>query len=175
VLRRQIREFQPDWVLVSSEDLGHGLLREAHDAAPGRVVYLAHTPQFFPVRAGQLEPRSGRHGTGEARAAGVVAIGQHTAAYIRRHTGREAVVIHPPIYGSGPFPNLASFDTGLVTMVNPCAVKGISIFMALAERFPAYGFGALPGWGTTAADRAELAAHARTSRCCRTAATSRNF
>src|SRR5450432_789494 len=24
-LRRQIREFQPDWVLVSSEDLGHGL------------------------------------------------------------------------------------------------------------------------------------------------------
>ncbi|MGA3044232.1 MAG: glycosyltransferase, partial [Bryobacteraceae bacterium] len=47
-LRRQIREFQPDWVLVSSEDLGHALLREAHASAPGRVVYLAHTPQFFP-------------------------------------------------------------------------------------------------------------------------------
>src|ERR1035438_2537067 len=66
------------------------------------------------------------------RAAGVAGIGQHTAAYVRQHTGREAVVIHPPIYGSGPFPNLASFDTGLATMVNPCAVKGISIFMALA-------------------------------------------
>ena len=27
---------------------GHGLLREAHHSAAGRVVYLAHTPQFFP-------------------------------------------------------------------------------------------------------------------------------
>jgi glycosyltransferase involved in cell wall biosynthesis len=159
VLRRQIREFHPDWVLVSSEDLGHGLLREAHDSAPGRVVYLAHTPQFFPFGPASWNPDPGATEL-VTRAAGVVAIGQHTAAYIRRHTGREAVVIHPPIYGSGPFPNLASFDTGLVTMVNPCAVKGISIFVALAERFPAYGFGVLPGWGTTASDRARIAAHA---------------
>src|ERR1039457_7245538 len=157
VLRRQIREFQPDWVLVSSEDLGHALLREAHEAAPGRVVYLAHTPQFFPFGPASWNPDPGVTEL-VTRAAGVVAMGQHTAAYIRQHTGREAVVIHPPIYGSGPFPNLASFDTGLATMVNPCAVKGISIFMALAERFPAYGFGAMPGWGTTAADRVQMAA-----------------
>jgi glycosyltransferase involved in cell wall biosynthesis len=157
VLRRQICEFQPDWVLVSSEDLGHGLLREAHESAPGRVVYLAHTPQFFPFGPASWNPDPGATEL-VARAAGVVAIGQHTAAYICRHTGREAVVIHPPIYGSGPFPDLASFDAGLVTMVNPCAVKGISIFTALADRFPAYGFGAMPGWGTTAADRAALAA-----------------
>jgi hypothetical protein len=159
VLRRQIREFQPDWLLVSSEDLGHVLLREAHDSAPGRVVYLAHTPQFFPFGPASWNPDPGAAELVK-RAAGVVAIGRQTAAYIRQHSGREAVVIHPPIYGSGPFPNLASFDTGLVTMVNPCAVKGISIFMALAERFPAYGFGVLPGWGTTATDRANLAAHA---------------
>ena len=159
VLRRHIREFQPDWVLVSSEDLGHGLLREAHDSAPGRVVYLAHTPQFFPFGPASWNPAPAATEL-VRRAAGVVAIGQHTATYIRQHTGRDAVVIHPPIYGSGPFPNLASFDTGLVTMVNPCAVKGISIFMALAERFPAYGFGVLPGWGTTASDRAQMAAHA---------------
>jgi glycosyltransferase involved in cell wall biosynthesis len=158
-LRRQIREFEPDWVLVSSEDLGHALLREAHDAAPGRVVYLAHTPQFFPFGPASWNPDPGAAELVK-RAAGVVAIGLQTAAYIRQHAAREAVVIHPPIYGSGPFPNLASFDTGLVTMVNPCAVKGVSIFMALAERFPAYGFGVLPGWGTTAADRAKLAAHA---------------
>src|SRR5215813_1999179 len=46
LLRHDIREFQPDWVLVSSEDLGHGLLREASASASGRVIYLAHTPQF---------------------------------------------------------------------------------------------------------------------------------
>ena len=158
LLRSHIDRFQPDWVLVSSEDLGHGLLREAHDSAPGRVVYLAHTPQFFPFGPASWNPDA--HATGLVeRAAAVIAIGQQTAAYIRRHAACDPVVIHPPIYGAGPFPNLASFDTGLITMVNPCAVKGISIFTALAERFPAYRFGALPGWGTTAADLAALAAH----------------
>jgi glycosyltransferase involved in cell wall biosynthesis len=159
VLRRQIREFQPDWVLVSSEDLGHVLLREAHHSAPGRVVYLAHTPQFFPFGPASWNPDA-RAAELVARCAGVVAIGHHTAAYIRRLIGREVDVIHPPIYGGGPFPNLASFDAGLVAMLNPCAIKGISIFVPLAERFPAYGFGAMPGWGTTAADRALLAARA---------------
>ena len=158
VLRRQIQEFQPDWVLVSSEDLGHGLLREAHYSAPGRVVYLAHTPQFFPFGPASWNPDA-RAAELVARSAGVVAIGQHTAGYIRQRIGREVEVIHPPIYGSGPFPDLASFDAGLVTMLNPCAIKGISIFVPLAERFPDYGFGVMPGWGTTATDRALLTAH----------------
>ena len=157
-LRREICNFHPDWVLVSSEDLGHVLLHEAQHSAPGRVVYLAHTPQFFPFGPASWNPDAAATDLVK-RAAGVVAIAHHTAAYIRQHTGRVAMVIHPPIYGPGPFPNLARFDTGLVTMVNPCAVKGVSIFLALAERFRDTGFGALPGWGTTSADRAQLAAH----------------
>ena len=56
VLRQQIREFRPDWVLVSSEDLGHALLREAHHSAAGRVVYLAHTPQFYPFGPASWKP-----------------------------------------------------------------------------------------------------------------------
>ncbi len=158
-LRRQICDFHPDWVLVSSEDLGHVLLREADHSSPGRVVYLAHTPQFFPFGPASWNPDSSATDL-VRRAAGVVAIGHHTAAYIRQHAGREAAVIHPPIYGRAPYPDLAAFDAGLVTMVNPCAVKGISIFVTLSERFPPYGFGVLPGWGTTAADRAQIAAHA---------------
>src|SRR4051794_21509012 len=47
VLREHIQEFQPDWVLVSSEDVAHTLLREAFAAAPDRLVYLAHTPQWY--------------------------------------------------------------------------------------------------------------------------------
>jgi glycosyltransferase involved in cell wall biosynthesis len=154
-LKEQIREFQPDWLLVSSEDLGHVLLREAARSAPGRIVYLAHTPQFFP-----FGPASWNHdaeATGVVRlAAAVIAIGRHTAGYIREHIGRDVAVIHPPVYGNGPYPNLAAFDRGLVTIINPCAMKGISIFLALADRLPEYVFGALPGWGTTSADRREL-------------------
>ncbi|MFN7993759.1 MAG: glycosyltransferase family 4 protein [Bryobacteraceae bacterium] len=155
LLHDQIRKFHPDWVLVSSEDLGHVLLREAQHSAPGRVIYIAHTPQFFPFGPASWNPDS--HATElVARSAGVVAIGHYMADYIRQHTGKAVAVIHPPIYGKGPFPDLASFDSGLVAMVNPCAIKGISIFLALADRFSACEFGVLPGWGTTSADRAGI-------------------
>src|SRR5947209_18988806 len=77
-LKQQIGEWSPDWVLVSSEDLGHGLLREASHGAPGRVVYLAHTPQFFPFGPAAWNPEPQAAGL-VAKAAGVVAIGHHMA------------------------------------------------------------------------------------------------
>jgi glycosyltransferase involved in cell wall biosynthesis len=155
VLRQQIREFQPDWVLVSSEDLGHGLLREAQHSAPGRVVYLAHTPQFFPF--GPASWNADREAAAlVAGAAGVVAIGHHMADYILRWLGRLAVVIHPPIYGAGPFADYGNFEAGLVTMINPCAVKGLSIFLEVAARLPEIVFAVVPGWGTTGDDRRAL-------------------
>jgi len=46
--------------------------------------------------------------------------------------------------------------------VNPCAVKGIGIFLALADRFPEIEFAALNGWGTTSADRLALSARPNT-------------
>ncbi len=155
VLRSQINEFHPDWVLVSSEDLGHGLLREAQHSAPGRVVYLAHTPQFFPFGPASWNP--GPQGAGFVKdAAGVVAIGHHMADYIERAIGRQAVVIHPPIYGAGPFADYGNFERGLVTMINPCAVKGLPIFLQTAARLPDVEFGVVPGWGTTSDDRRAL-------------------
>ncbi|MDE3164768.1 MAG: glycosyltransferase family 4 protein [Acidobacteriota bacterium] len=155
VLRRQIEEFAPDWVLVSSEDLGHGLLREAQHSAAGRVVYLAHTPQFFPFGAAAWNPDAAAAGM-VARAAGVVAIGEHMGRYIEAALGRQAEVIHPPIYGAGPFARYENFGRGMVTMINPCAVKGISIFLEVAARMPGVEFGVVPGWGTTADDRRAL-------------------
>jgi len=151
VLADTIREFAPDWVLVSSEDLGQVLLAEAERAAPGRAVYLAHTPQMFPFGPASLHPRPAGAEL-VRRAAGIVAIGHYTAGYIEKHLGRRPAVIHPPVYGPRPYARRDPKAGGLITMVNPCAVKGISIFLALARRFPQYRFGALRGWGTTAAD-----------------------
>ncbi len=156
VLRQQIGQFQPDWVLVSSEDLGHGLLREAHHSADGRVVYLAHTPQFFPFGRASWNPDRAAAEL-VSRAAGIVAIGRHMADYIERELGRSPVVIHPPIYGAAPFARYGHFERGLIVMINPCAVKGVSLFLALAERLPARPFGVVPGWGTTSEDRRALA------------------
>src|SRR5947208_16200897 len=89
VLRDQVAEFRPDWVLVSSEDLGHGLLREAQHAAPGRVVYLAHTPPFFPfvAAAWNPEPTAAKIVVG---AAGGVAVGHHMARDIQDTVGGAA-------------------------------------------------------------------------------------
>lgn len=157
-LGRQIAEFRPDWVLLSSEDLGHTLLREAFRAAPGRVVYLAHTPQFFP-----FGPESWHQDPGAAKllldSAAIVAISRSMADYVARHLGKTASVIHPSIYGAGPWPNLAN-PNGVVTMVNPCTVKGLPIFLRLADRFPLVTFHALRGWGTTAADELEMSRRA---------------
>lgn len=156
ILQEEIRTFDPDWMLVSSEDLSHTLLREAHRALPDRLVYLAHTPQFYP-----FGPASWHRDEGATRivrhAAAVVAIGHHTAAYVQQHCGRSAEVIHPPIYGEAPYPHYGSFDSGYVLMVNPCGVKGISVFLELAKRFPGQEFAALQGWGTTSEDRAAMA------------------
>jgi glycosyltransferase involved in cell wall biosynthesis len=79
------------------------------------------------------------------------------AAYIEREAGRPAAVIHPPIYRP-PADGIAPCapGEGLVTMINPCAVKGISIFLQVAARMPGCRFGVLPGWGTTTADRSAL-------------------
>jgi len=157
LLSEEIQSFAPDWVLVSSEDVAHVILRAAAHAAPGRLVYLAHTPQFFP-----FGPESWNKDVAATaairRAAGVISIGQHMAGYIREYLGREAAVIHPPIYGRPPYRRFGRFGSGPVLMVNPCVVKGISIFLALAQVFPNIEFAALKGWGTTAKDREALSA-----------------
>ncbi len=156
-LGRLIREMEPDWVLVSSEDLSHTLLREAARTAPGKLVYLAHTPQFLPFgpEAWHPDPPAAEL---VRRAAAVVVIGCHMAEYVKTHLGRDAAVIHPPIYGPPPWRDLSDFARKRVLMINPCAAKGISIFLELARLFPEIPFDALRGWGTTPEDEAALAA-----------------
>ncbi len=156
-LREAIAEFQPDWVLVSSEDVAHTLLRAAFAAAPDRLVYLAHTPQWYPFGPASWHPdREASELVRQCRA--VVAIGQTTANYIAEYGHAKATVIHPPMYGEPPWPRFGSFDTGYLLMINPCVVKGIRVFLELARRLPEYEFAGLAGWGTTPRDRERMAA-----------------
>ena len=155
-LQDEIRSFDPDWVLVSSEDVAHTLLRQAWAAASDRLIYLAHTPQWYPFGPASWHPDP--KATDIVRSCcGIVAIARTTQAYIREHCSAEATVIHPPIYGDPPWPLLARED-GAVGMINPCVVKGISIFLEMARRFPQSTFLGLAGWGTTSADREAMAA-----------------
>jgi UDP:flavonoid glycosyltransferase YjiC (YdhE family) len=153
----QIRDFDPDWVLVSSEyPQKMALMQLAMEVCPERTLYVAHATQQMPF--GPLSFAASSAGTALVQqAAGVITVSFYLQQYIRRWTGLEAAVLPFPVFGRPPYPDLGSFDSGAVTMINPCAYKGISIFLALARAFPEVPFLAVASWGTTPADRTLLA------------------
>lgn len=147
---------RPDWVLVASEDPSQALLAAALEAAPERVVYLALTPQLFPFGPESLYP-------GEARAELVrrcrfrLVLSRAAADYVARWAGVSAEIYAPPHFGRGPFPLLGD-PSGAALLINASQVKGLPIFCDLARTFPDRRFWALPGYATTKADRAAIAA-----------------
>jgi amino acid adenylation domain-containing protein len=155
-LAARLADFSPDWALVSSEDPSQNLLDAALAVAVAPVVYLAHTPAFLPFGPQAFYP-SERRARRLGRAAGVVAASRYLADYARRWGGLQAAAFRFPVYDPGPYPDFAGRGE-FVTLINPCAVKGIAIFLGLARALPAVRFAAVPTWGTTAADRAALAA-----------------
>jgi surfactin synthase thioesterase subunit/glycosyltransferase involved in cell wall biosynthesis len=156
VFTRELASFDPNMVIASTDDRAQVLLQDAL-AANRRVVYLARATlalPFGPDCAFPSEEKADRI----RRCAAVVGVSQYVADYIKKYASIDAV--HVPISLMEPeeWPDLGRFDNEFVTMVNPSAVKGIPIFLALAGAFPSVQFAAVPMWGTTAGDRAALAA-----------------
>lgn len=151
----QSRKFAPTWTLVSNDDPGQLMLEAALAANPSNVVYVVHTPQALP-----FGPKGFLTDEAQTRlvrqTAGMITESHYVRDYIKQWSGLEAVAIPFPIYGPGPFPDLGRFDEGYVTLINPCAVKGISIFLELARRMPDFRFAGVPTWGTTKVDRAAM-------------------
>ncbi|WP_147268604.1 glycosyltransferase family 4 protein [Sphaerisporangium album] len=144
----------PTWTLVPSDDPGLIMLGAASRATPGRVVYLAHTLQQLPFGPGAFYPSAaGTRLVGAA--AGVVSVSRAAQEHLRRWGPVESEVIHPQVYGEGPF---TPSGGGAVTMVNPCAYKGLPVFLALADARPGVPFLAVPTWGATEDDLAALRA-----------------
>lgn len=153
---RQVRELDPDWAIVS-EDPSGAVLEEVLKACPARVVYLAHSPATLPFGPASFDASEAKTAR-LRRMAGIITVSRAMQDYIHRWAGLDSTVIYSPAYGTGPFPALAAFDRGWVTMINPSAIKGVSIFAGLARRLPGVAFAAVPTWSTTAADRDLLAA-----------------
>ena len=153
-LSAQIDAFAPDVILASTDDPAQ-LLLEVALRSPARVVYLARATlagPFGPDCAFPSEAKTARLRACDA----VVGVSQYVADYIRKYAGLDAV--HAPISLMEPeeWPDLGGFENEFVTFVNPCAVKGIAIFLALADAFPQVIFAAVPTWGTNQQDRASL-------------------
>jgi len=147
----QVQAFDPEIILTSTDDPAHLMLEVALRTPRVRVVYLVRATIALP-----FGPDSGLESAIQTEALrqadGVVAVSEYVARYTQQWGGVTAVHIPISLLDPGEHPDLGRFDNRFVGMVNPCAVKGISIFLALAERFPGMEFAAVPTWGTTAAD-----------------------
>jgi amino acid adenylation domain-containing protein len=154
-LVEQIHVFEPDWIIVSSEDPSQNLLEASIKARPDRIAYIVHTPTFLPFGPQAFFP-SQRRTELIGQVPVIVSLSRFLKNYIKTWSGLESHQVYLPAYGSGPFPNFGRFDEGFVTLVNPCQVKGIAIFLALACALPDQPFAAVPTWGTTEADLTAL-------------------
>lgn len=157
-LASQIADFAPSVILASTDDPAQLLLEAALRTEGPRLVYLVRATLAVPFGPDCAFPSAAKTEI-LRKVDGVVGVSQYVADYVRRWSGIEAVHVPISLLDPGPYPCLGRFDNEFVTLVNPCAVKGISIFLALAERMPEVQFAAVPTWGTNEEDRAALEAH----------------
>jgi glycosyltransferase involved in cell wall biosynthesis len=154
-LLRQCVEFSPDLVLITSEDPSQMLLESVLEVCPEKVVYIVLTVLTLPFGPGSMAQSAAKTALLK-RAAGVLTLSRFMKDYLKEHGGLDSEVLHFPVYGAGPHPLHGRYDGGGVTLVNPCAFKGLPIFLELARRMPELEFCAVPTWGTTDEDRAAL-------------------
>jgi surfactin synthase thioesterase subunit/glycosyltransferase involved in cell wall biosynthesis len=150
-----LAELDPEIIIASTDDPAQLLFDLAVRSPRARVVFLARATIAVPF--GPDSSTASRAKTELLRGVdAIVGVSEYVAAYIRQWSGLPAIHVPISLMDSDTPPDLGSFDNPYVTMVNPCAVKGIDIFVALAERFAALHFAAVPTWGTNAHDLAAL-------------------
>ena len=154
----QLSQFDPDVIITSTDDPAQLLFEIASRASRARVVYLVRATIAVPFGPDSSTPNRAK--TEMLRHAdGIVGVSEYVAGYVRRWSGLDAIHVPISLLESQEAPQLGRFDNPYVVMVNPCAVKGISIFLALAERAPHLEFAAVPTWGTGHGDLAALRRH----------------
>jgi len=160
---RQVAEFRPDVIVASTDDPAQIMLQAALEVQDARVVYLMRATIAAPFGPDCAFPSERM--TERLRAVDqVVGVSNYVADYCRQYAGIPAV--HVPISlldHTTDWPYVGAFENRFVTMVNPCAVKGLSIFLELADAFPKAEFAAVPTWGANDQDMAAMRARANVS------------
>lgn len=153
----RMQEARADIVLTSTDDPAHLMFEAALGLDKARVVYLIRAMIALPFGPASPLP-SPMKAEALRRADGSVAVSQYVADYARQWGGLDTIHVPISLPDRSSFPELGRWDNRFVTMVNPCAGKGLAIFLALAAHFEDTAFAAVPTWGTTAADLASLEA-----------------
>ncbi len=148
-----IDEFAPDITIVSEDNTN--LLLEAVLETGACSVYLAHSQATLP-----FGPESFQEDLTKIelykKFEGVISVSGYLKSYFADYAGVASEVIYFPSYGPGPFPYLADYDNKYITVINPSAIKGFSIFIGLARRMPHLHFAAVPTWATREEELEEM-------------------
>jgi surfactin synthase thioesterase subunit/glycosyltransferase involved in cell wall biosynthesis len=150
-----MERFDPDVIITSTDDPAQLLFDVARRSARARLVYLVRATIAVPFGPdSSLQSRTKTQAL--AGADGIVGVSEYVAQYVRDHSGLPAIHVPISLMENAETSILGRFDNRYVSMVNPCAVKGIDIFLALADSMPQLSFAAVPTWGTTPDDVAAL-------------------
>jgi glycosyltransferase involved in cell wall biosynthesis len=147
-LKNQINQFQPDYIIVAAEDITQVLLKTSLSVRKCPVICIAQTPSLLPFGFYSFYPDRQKISILKQVDAFVVN-SNFLSDYVHYWINIKPITIYLPAYGQPPFPNFGKFESGFITLVNPCHLKGISIFIKLADQFPELEFAAVPTWGTT--------------------------
>ncbi len=153
-----IESFAPDVILCSTDDPGALLLEVALRDERARVVYLVRATvavPFGPDASSENRLKTEMIG----RVDSMVGVSEYVAQYVRQWSGFPAIHVPISLLEEGDYSAMGRFENEWVLMVNPCAVKGLSIFAGLARAMPEVGFAAIPTWGTNPDDVALLKQH----------------
>lgn len=144
-IKRSIDAFKPDITIVS-EDNTH-LLLETVLETESRTVFFAHSQATIPFGPECFHEDRSKISLYK-KLNGIISVSEYLKGYFLTHAGLDSTVIYFPSYGPGPFPYLADFDNKYITVINPSAIKGLSIFIGLARQMPHLQFAAVPTWAT---------------------------
>ncbi len=150
--------FRPDVIVASTDDPAQLLLEAALEDHHAATVFLARATVALP-----FGPDAAFKSTEKTeflrRADAVIGVSEYVALYMRDCSGIPAIHVPIALPEPGPHPKLGRFDNPFVTLVNPCAVKGQAVLLALAEEMPHLEFAAVPTWGTTSDDLHQIKRH----------------
>ncbi len=154
----RMQEVHPEVILTSTDDPAHLMLDAALRLERVRVIYLIRAIIALPFGPASPLPSSVNSNV-LRRTDGSVSVSEYVAQYAREWGGLDTVHVPISLPDRTTFPKLGRYDNRFVTMVNPCAGKGLSIFLALARHFSETAFAVVPTWGTTGTDLASLRAN----------------
>ena len=149
--------WKPDCVLLG-EDPTNLSLAVAIDKSVKRIVVLAQSQATLPFGPEAFYPDSMRADLLKPPIE-IVVLSNYVSEYIQRWGQLDTVRLPHFLREQRNAPHLGHYDNPFIMFVNASKIKGLPIFVQLAQNFPSARFAAVQGWATTSSDVSELSRH----------------